>query len=556
MTGNGASRRTGSLVRASLRENSTAEASISDGTADSNHAGNTPMSSATTRTALERFLYKVPRRWLIAFITVVSFGIIFSRRPAAILHPQFYAEGGTVFYADAWNYGLRVLFRARGGYLHTLPRLVAAIAVHFPLSWGPSVFVAVAGAIQIAPVWYLLSRRFDNILPNLGVRIALCLIYVALPNSYGENLNLINADWHLAIVSFLLLFADAPRTRLGWARDLSVLALGGLSGPFAVLIWPVALWRWWRYRSSWTLTLLLSETIYAFVQIVTIILTISSNKTIGAHLGATLNLFTRIVAGQVIVGSMLGMNTYTHIYMSHIWVNTPLPAFITLLAGVAILWALAKGPDILRGLILFAGIELAASLKDPLISTTKPQWMVMVMPGAGTYYYLLPMLAWIAILIWYFLRLASIAASPAGTELPSFRDTATPPGSISSDVPQPIDGEERLHAADTSLADTPTTGRQVQNDDLGSFRDKAKPTVRILFFGATGLICLIMISGIARDWSYPPYAPYRWSSAVSKVEHAKPGAKVTVPVNPPGWTMTLDTRKVDVGKHKATRQHG
>ncbi len=557
MTSNDTSGHTGSIAQASSPVCTTTDGSLRDGTTTGGPAVDTPIVPGTARTAITQFFYKMPRRRLMAFATVISFGVIFSRRLGAILHPQFFAEGGNVFYADAWNDGLRVLFRARGGYLHTLPRLVAAIAVHFPLSWGPSVFVAVAAAVQIAPVWYLLSRRFDNVLPNLTLRIGLCLIYVALPNTYGENLNIINADWHLAIVSFLLLFADVPRTRLGWTRDLLVLALGGLSGPFAVLIWPVAIWRWWRERSSWTLALLLSETIYTLIQGVTILLTISSNKTIGAHLGATFNLFTRIVAGQVVVGSMLGMNNYAGIYQSHLWIHTPLPAVITLLAGAAALWALARGPDILRGLILFAGITLASSLKDPLISTTKPQWLVMLMPGVGTYYYLLPMLAWIAILIWYFMRLTNMTASPARTEPLFSRDTVTPPESSLNNTPQLMDGEERFHPADASRAGTPKAVREVQDAGPGLVRDRAKPALRILLLGVTGLICMIMLFGIVRDWSYPPYAPYSWSAVVSKFEHAKPGTKVTIPINPPGWSMTLDTRKAGTaGTHDTFQQNG
>ncbi|MCL4433162.1 MAG: hypothetical protein M1399_00025 [Actinobacteria bacterium] len=557
MTSNGPSRRASGLSQTSSPVCTTTDGPLRDGVATDSPAVDTPTAPGTERAAITQFFYRVPRRRLMALATVVSFGAIFSRRPGAILHPQFFAEGGNVFYADAWNDGLRVLFRARGGYLHTLPRLAAAIAVHFPLSWGPSVFVAVAAAVQIAPVWYLLSRRFDNVLPNLTLRIGLCLIYVALPNTYGENLNIINADWHLAIVSFLLLFADAPRTRPGWARDLLVLALGGLSGPFAVLIWPVAIWRWWRERSSWTLTLLLSETMYALIQGMTILLTISSNKSIGAHLGATLNLFARIVAGQVVVGSMLGMNNYADIYKSHLWVHTPLPAAITLLAGVAVLWALAKGPDILRGLILFAGIILASSLKDPLISTTKPQWLVMLMPGVGTYYYLLPMLAWIAVLIWYLSRLASTVASHDRSRLPGSCNAATPTGIGLRDDPRLENEAGHFQVADAPLTGARSASRQLQDAGADPFRNRAKPRSRIIFVSVATFACLVTLSGIARDWSYPSYTPYNWSAAVSKLEHAKPGTKVTIPINPPGWSMTLDARKTgDAGTLDTSQRNG
>ena len=41
--------------------------------------------------------------WLAAFL------MIFSRRPDAILHAQFFAEDGKAWYADAYQFGARCL---------------------------------------------------------------------------------------------------------------------------------------------------------------------------------------------------------------------------------------------------------------------------------------------------------------------------------------------------------------------------------------------------------------------------------------------------------------
>ncbi|MCL5885954.1 MAG: hypothetical protein M1280_02795 [Actinobacteria bacterium] len=495
-----------------------------------------------------------------------------SRRPDAIIHPQFFAEGGQVFYADAWNNGLKVLFRARGGYLHTLERLAGAIAVHFPLAWGPSIFVLVAAIIQIAPIWYLLSRRLDSVIPSLPVRILLCLIYVALPNSYGESMNLINADWHLAIVSFILLYADAPKGRFGWIRDLTVIAIGGLTGPFAVLIWPLAVWRWWRDRSSWRLTILVSETVFGIIQGLTILLTLSSNKAIGAHLGATWNLLARIIAGQVIVGSLIGMNQYTHIYNSHIWIHTLIPDAITLAAGILLLWAFIKGPDVLKGLILFAVITMAASLRDPLLSTTTPQWLVMLMPGAGTYYYMFPMLAWIATLIWYVSRSVP-AILPLDTTLPDTAQPSSPEehrlstgnNAVLPDSPNIIDSKSRItpNRHNAVLPDSSDATNRGKSNIGNGATVVDKPMLKLsrwrLVASIIGVVMLLslFLLGIPGDWSYPPYLPLSWSAAAAKVEHVKPGTRVTIPINPQGWTMTLDAHGTKPAlPHRKSRTSG
>ena len=140
--------------------------------------------------ALYQWIDDLPRIWVISAMTIVAWVVIVSRRADAVFRPQFFAEGGRVFYENAWNYGLHVLFRAHGGYLQMLPRIVAAIAVHLPVAWGPSAFVAVSAAIQIAPIWYWLSRRFDSVVPNWGVRIGFCLVYLVPINPPGWSMTL------------------------------------------------------------------------------------------------------------------------------------------------------------------------------------------------------------------------------------------------------------------------------------------------------------------------------------------------------------------------------
>ena len=53
----------------------------------------------------------------------LAFIVIISRRPDAILNPQFWAEDGSVFYAQAYNKGIiNSLFLPYAGYLHAVPR--------------------------------------------------------------------------------------------------------------------------------------------------------------------------------------------------------------------------------------------------------------------------------------------------------------------------------------------------------------------------------------------------------------------------------------------------
>ena len=94
---------------------------------------------------------------------------------------------------------------------------------------------------------------------------------------------------------------------------------------------------------------------------------------------------------------------------------------------------------------------------------------------------------------------------------------------------------------DTALPDSPD-GSNGSNSSTATNRSAPKSNrLKLLVSIIGGILLLLMVSyGIPGDWSYPHYTPLSWSAAVTKVEHAKPGTKVTIPINPEGWTMTLD----------------
>src|ERR1700691_139936 len=63
---------------------------------------------------------------------------VFSRCSTLLTHAQFYAEDGAVWYAQAYNSGwLHSLTLPEGGYLNTLQRLGAGLALLVPLRWAP-----------------------------------------------------------------------------------------------------------------------------------------------------------------------------------------------------------------------------------------------------------------------------------------------------------------------------------------------------------------------------------------------------------------------------------
>src|SRR6202041_1206329 len=107
---------------------------------------------------------------------VLGWIVVISRRPDAILTPQFWAEDGFIWYGDAYAEGLRSLLHPDSGYLQSLPRFIALAVQPLPLLWAPVVFNTVAITIQVLPAAILVSPRFRS--QNLPGRALLALLYL------------------------------------------------------------------------------------------------------------------------------------------------------------------------------------------------------------------------------------------------------------------------------------------------------------------------------------------------------------------------------------------
>lgn len=321
-----------------------------------------------------------------------------SRRPDAVTHAQFWAEDGTIWYADAYNHGLAALLWPYNGYLQELSRLVADLAQPLPLLAVPLVFNVVALAVQVLPAAMLLSPRFDAALPSLSFRLLAVALYTGLPNSHEIDANLTNAQWHLALIVALVVLSSAPRTLWSWAFDAGALAVAGLTGPFAVLLAPLALAASLRNRRRLLLAFLLSAT--ALVQAAVLF----SSRTGRRHFpGVGLQLDdSRILAGQVLVSSLVGNRGYRIVHATAAWQQLGFPLLLALLAALPVAYALWRGTRELRVLVAFAGLVLLALFFGPQDSPAPPE--VFASPESGNRYYFLPILAWYAVLLWLLLR--------------------------------------------------------------------------------------------------------------------------------------------------------
>lgn len=456
-----------------------------------------------------------------ALISVIGGLGILSRSVSAVFHPYFWAESGAIFYSDAWNHGLAYLLKPYAGYPVLLTRTLSEVTVQFPLNYGPAIFLFFSLIVQIIPITILVSKRFAAIIKPLWIRIGLSAIYVALPNSSEVNLHFVSMQWQLALIAFLILISPTPNGRSGKVVESIGLVLAGLSGPFAILLVPIAVVLYLSKKDSrQTLYRQVLLILCALVDGITYLATIHSAR-IGAHgLGASFNVLIRLLGGQVVIGGLFGMRGYTHV-LSFSWGNIAIISAGIFFIIVTI-YILAKAPLQLRLLQVYALLIFSASLISPQISFTAPQWVVMLSPGAGNRYFYFPILTFIVALTWlisHFYLKAKLDRDKNGLK----HNRSLIYSSQKSDR-----NSQFLHSA-RSRSKTPTNSKPKRTISGGL----------LVFFSIQ--ICTMALIGVPLDWEFPSYTSTNLTLYQSKLASPRKGT-VTIPIEPKGVVMVLDKK--------------
>jgi hypothetical protein len=326
--------------------------------------------------------------WQIAVFGLVLMAL-FSRRPSLITHAQFYAEDGTIWFAQAYNGGwLHSLVLQQAGYLNTMPRLGAGLALLFPFQWAPLVMAIIGIFIQAVPVPILLSPRCRN-WASLSTRLGLAAVYLALPNP-EIHVVLTNSQWHLAVAAALVAFADSPRTWVGRAFDAVILLVSALSGPFGIILAPMALLFWWLRRQPWSLAAFALITLGSCPQLV---LLLHGGPRIRGPLGAAPATFLRILGGDVVAGAILGGSSFA-------WRAPMMLIVASAVVGLAVyFYCLCLANPEWKLFLVYCAAVFAASLRSPLTGETKPAWDMLIFAVSARYWFL-PMLAFAWSAVW------------------------------------------------------------------------------------------------------------------------------------------------------------
>jgi hypothetical protein len=375
--------------------------------------------------------------------------ILYVRRSDSFRNPQFFAEDGTIFFAQNLRLGLRAHLESYAGYFCEVPRLIASFAGFFPYRLAPAIYVYSALFVVLLLVIKLHSRRL-----GLPFAPAFALGFVLVPHLGGEVfLCVTNLQWILALLLLIVAAQPSPRTPGEAVPDWLTAVLASMTGPFAVLLFPVFVLRAYLDRSP---------------------------------LGA-------VTAGCV----GLAATVQTYCILRHPIV---LPAS---LHGRALAWLDLLGQRLVGTLLL--GAQLAYRIHP------------------------LPLLAAGALLLWFMIRellhsrahrwtgLLFLAFGGAVTGLAFLKFRAMPQALL-----PPGNGTRYFFIVDVvviwCLLLSACEGRAVQ---------------RIV---SASILGAILVSSLRSGFRAPPLKDYDWRKYAERIGVDAP---LSIPINPPGWTIEI-----------------
>jgi hypothetical protein len=165
-------------------------------------------------------------------------------RDAALHH-----EDGQIFLSQAHNGGVAAFVKPYAGYLHLIPRMVAAVLEPFPVTAAPVLYAVAALLVHVVMLTPALSARLEWIIPGQMLRAVLFALLCLMPPLWEVLGNIANLIFVGGISLLLLMLSDDPRSGSGRAGELAAVAALGLSGPLIVFFVPWFVWRWRRTRS-------------------------------------------------------------------------------------------------------------------------------------------------------------------------------------------------------------------------------------------------------------------------------------------------------------------
>jgi hypothetical protein len=315
-------------------------------------------------------------------VCLFSSGVTIARRPDAVFNAQFYAEDGRRWFADAYNYGWwRALLSSYGGYFHVIPRAAGAIALLVPVVHAALIENLVAIAIQAIPVNLLLASRSAP-WGSFRFRAVLAGLYLFLPNTRELVGTVTNSQWILGLIALLLVVALPPQSKVARASELGAFVVCGLTGPFYVFLFPIAVFVLWSKRRDFRARVTLGVfAVCCTVQGISLLLNNSARPR--PVLGASLEWFARLLAGEVYLGTILGANELS------LRLSAEVLGCIAVVGTVILILCAISAPVAMRCFLLYSCVLFVAALISPetFPAPGGAAWRMLAVCGGARYWF-------------------------------------------------------------------------------------------------------------------------------------------------------------------------
>jgi len=162
------------------------------------------------------------------------------RMPNGWLSATFWAEDGSIFFVQDYELGPLAIFETYAGYLHMVMRLFAFLIGYTPIVAASWLYKLASFFVFMSLAAYLSSSRMGIGMPK---RALLLLILALFPHGgelFGNLANQMSTGCLLLLVVATL---QPPSTRFQLIRDLVVIFLFGLTGPYIFFLAPILVAR-------------------------------------------------------------------------------------------------------------------------------------------------------------------------------------------------------------------------------------------------------------------------------------------------------------------------
>ncbi len=176
----------------------------------------------------------------------ILFLLLFLRRADALLHPQFFAEDGVVFFHDQILFGIRhALWIPHAGYLLVIQRLTALLGSWFGSGLAPAIYNITALALSAACCALFVLPVFRAVVRSDLLRFAVCCLFAVALDSAELIGTITQIQWFLQIAGILLLarcwIRESEPGLAEQAGEALLMLILALSCPLLVLAVPLTL---------------------------------------------------------------------------------------------------------------------------------------------------------------------------------------------------------------------------------------------------------------------------------------------------------------------------